>query len=224
MERRPPLRPSSSLVGSGFRVRTLITAPDLQGTRQNAAKREGSASSPNIVWTLVHFLLRRKAEAFDFALLGPRVPAVIVSPFVPAGAVSPDPRDHACIPATVRALFAPQAGRLTGRDEHAAPFHTLAQLPEPRRGADLPDLSRHLPPAPVTREAMLAAEAVPSGPEPPVPEYYKDFVKLAELVAGELPAAEVAATAAPDLGPRARAHQVTMAFTRHADQARTIPP
>jgi len=52
-----------------------------------------------------------------------------------------------------------------------------------------------------------------------VPDYYRDFVKLAEMVASELPAAE----AAPDLGPRARAHQVTMAFTRQTDQARTGP-
>jgi phospholipase C len=191
-----------------------------------APERAAAPGDPvNRGWlrTLVDFLLRKKAEAFDFTLLGPRVPAVVVSPFVPAGAVSPDPRDHACIPATLRALFAPQAGHLTARDEHAAPFHTLAQLEQPRRGADLPDLSRHLPPTPVTREAMLAAEAVPPGPEPPAPDYYKDFVKLAELVASELPTAEVA-QAAPDLGPRARAHQITMAFTRHADQARTTPP
>jgi len=70
---------------------------------------------------------------------------------------------------------------------------------------------------------MLAAEVVPPGPEPPVPDYYKDFVKLAELVASELPTPEVAAEAAPGLGARARAHQVTTAFTRHADQARAQP-
>jgi phospholipase C len=173
--------------------------------------------------SLVDVLLRKKAKAFDFTLLGSRVPAVVVSPYVPAGAVSSDPRDHASIPATLRALFAPQAGRLTARDEHAAQFHSLARLDQPRRGADLPDLSRHLPPAPATRATMLAAEAAPPGPEPPVPDYYKDFVKLAELVASELPAPEVAAEAAPDLGPRARAHQITMAFTRHADQARAKP-
>ena len=127
------------------------------------------------------------------------------------------------IPATLRALFAPQAGRLTRRDEHAAPFHTLVRLDQPRRGADLPDLSRHLPPAPATRTTMLAAEVVPPGPEPPVPDHYKDFVELAELVASELPTPEVAAEAAPGLGARARAHQVTMAFTHQADQARTTP-
>jgi hypothetical protein len=47
---------------------------------------------------------------------------------------------------------------------------------------------------------MLAAEAAPPGPEPPVPDYYRDFVALAEMVARELPAAVPA-----DLGPRAKA-------------------
>jgi hypothetical protein len=64
---------------------------------------------------------------------------------------------------------------------------------------------------------MLVAEAEPPGPEPPVPDYYQDFVKLAEMVAAEIPTAEIP----PALGPRARAHQVTVDFTRHADQART---
>jgi hypothetical protein len=64
---------------------------------------------------------------------------------------------------------------------------------------------------------MLAAEAAPPGPEPPVPDYYRDFVALAEMVARQLPGAEIP----PDLGPRAKAHQVTVEFTHHADQART---
>jgi phospholipase C len=168
--------------------------------------------------SLLAFLLRRKAEAFDFAMLGPRVPAVVVSPYIPAGTVSAQPRDHASIPATLRALFAPQAAPLTKRDEQAVPFHSLLRLEQPRRGSELPDLSSHLPPVPATRAAMLAAEAASPGPEPPVPDYYRDFVALAELVARQLPT-EVP----PDLGPRARAHQVTVEFSQHADRARAAP-
>jgi hypothetical protein len=66
---------------------------------------------------------------------------------------------------------------------------------------------------------MLAAEAAPPGPEPPVPDYYRDFVALAEMVARQLPGAEIP----PDLGPRAKAHQVTVEFTQHADRARARP-
>jgi phospholipase C len=144
---------------------------------------------------------------------------VVVSPYIPAGAVAAEPRDHASIPATLRALFAPQAGSLTKRDEQAVPFHSLLQLQQPRRGSDLPDLSSHLPPVPATRATMLATEAAPPGPEPPVPDYYRDFVALAEMVARQLPGAEIP----PDLGPRAKAHQVTVEFTHHADQARARP-
>jgi phospholipase C len=167
--------------------------------------------------SLLAFLLRKKSKAFDFTMLGPRVPAVVVSPYIPAGTVSGEPRDHASIPATLRALFAPQAGPLTKRDEQAIPFHSLLQLEQPRGGSDLPDLSSHLPPVPATRATMLATEAAPPGPEPPVPDYYRDFVALAEMVARQLPGAEIP----PDLGPRAKAHQVTVEFTHHADQART---
>jgi hypothetical protein len=125
-------------------------------------------------------------------------------------------RDHASIPATVRALFAPQAGSLTPRDAQATPFHTLLTLEQPRRGGDLPDLSAHLPPVPPSREAILAPAAPPAGPEPPVPDYYHDFAELARMVGRELPAGEPP----PGLGPRATGEQVTAAFTAEADSAR----
>jgi hypothetical protein len=81
---------------------------------------------------------------------------------------------------------------------------------------DLPDLSAHLPPSPVTTEAMLAPEAAPPGPEPSVPDYYRDFVELAEMVARELPGVEPPV----GLGPRATAHRVTVEFTQQAAKAR----
>jgi phospholipase C len=166
--------------------------------------------------SLLAFLVRRKSAGFDFTMLGPRVPAVVISPHVPAGAVSAEERDHASVPATLRALFAPQAPPLTRRDERAAPFHSLLELEQPRRGTELPDLSGHLPPVPATTEAMLAPQVAPPGPEPPVPDYYRDFVDLAEMVAEELPEAEPPV----GLGPRAKAHRVTVAFTHQAAKAR----
>jgi phospholipase C len=164
-------------------------------------------------------------------MYGPRVPAVVVSPYVRAGTVSAEVRDHASVPATLRALFAPDAKPLTRRDQHAVRFDTLLGLDQPRGGGDLPDLSGHLPAAPVaTREAVLAppAEAAAAGAEPPVPEYYEDFVELADQVAAKLAkvapaeAAEGLAAPAPttQLGPRARARQVTAAFAAAAEAAR----
>src|SRR3954454_18586037 len=77
--------------------------------------------------------IRRKVDAYkgrpsndihDFSRLGVRVPTVLVSPWIPAGTVLRDVFDHASIPATLRALFAPTAKPLTARDACAATFHS----------------------------------------------------------------------------------------------------
>lgn len=87
-------------------------------------------------------ILREEPSApFAFNVLGPRVPAVVISPLIPAGSLDQDERDHSSIPATLRAIFAPTAGALSKRDAWAPPFHTkLATLTQPR--TDLPDLSK----------------------------------------------------------------------------------
>jgi phospholipase C len=56
---------------------------------------------------------------FDFTLSGVRVPAVAVSPLIPAGTVDDTFYDHASIPATVRRRFAAQTEPLTRREEAA---------------------------------------------------------------------------------------------------------
>jgi phospholipase C len=200
----------------------LVTYDEHGGFYDHVPPPTGVASPPDprgrgLLGSLRALLLDRKTTAFDFTMLGPRVPTVVVSPHVPAGTVSTEPRDHSSIPATLRALFAPQAEPLTPRDAQAVPFHRLLTLDQPRGGGDLPDLSGHLPPTPLTTAAIVAPEQAPAAPEPPVPDYYRDFVKLAEMVSRELPAA----APPPELGPRATGHQVTVAFTRQADSARS---
>jgi len=185
---------------------------------------------PSLLGRLVSFFFHRKTAAFDFTMYGPRVPALVVSPYVRAGTVSAEVRDHASVPTTLRALFAPDAKPLTRRDQHAVRFDTLLGLDQPRRGGDLPDLSAHLPAAPTaTREAMLAPPTpVEAEAEAPLPEYYRDFVELADQVAAELArvapaeAAEGLAAPAPpaELGPLARARQASAAFTAAAAAAR----
>lgn len=63
----------------------------------------------------------RQSDGFDFGTYGVRVPAVIVSPYVPAGRVmrppGPTPFDHTSIIATLRKLFGFQP--LTKRDAAA---------------------------------------------------------------------------------------------------------
>ena len=49
------------------------------------------------------------SPAFDFTRLGPRVPAVIISPYISPGTIVHDPFDHTSAIATAMKLLAPQA-------------------------------------------------------------------------------------------------------------------
>jgi phospholipase C len=165
------------------------------------------------------WLFHRKAKAFDFTMLGPRVPAVVVSPLVRAGSISSTVRDHASVPATLRALFAPDAKPLTPRDAWAAPFHTFLTLDAPRN--DLPDLSDlAAAPKPPTPSPTQADQPVTVTPE--VPEHYKAFLKLSKKVQRKLARKGVLepAPVSPAVSPHAYADHVSQAFLARAGQDR----
>jgi phospholipase C len=172
------------------------------------------------------FLLYRKCAEFDFTMLGPRVPAVVISPRIRAGTVDVQTHDHASIPATLRALFAPHARPLTERDKWAAPFHELRTLPEAR--TDLPDLSAHAGgltsaiSAPRAAVAPAAAAPAAADTEPAaVPDYYQPFLTLAGQVQQHLADVGEPEMATPVTGPPAdRATQVTREFAAAADRHR----
>lgn len=69
---------------------------------------------------------------FKFDLLGPRVPAVLISPWINPGTVDHTIYDHASIPATVRKLFQ-IPGALTPRDEHTNTFEGILNRNKPRK-------------------------------------------------------------------------------------------
>jgi len=72
-------------------------------------------------------------SGFDFSWTGVRVPAVAVSPLIPAGTVDGTFYDHATIAATVRRQFAPAADPLSRRDAEANDLlDHLPLLPDPR--------------------------------------------------------------------------------------------
>ena len=73
---------------------------------------------------------------FAFDRYGLRVPAVIVSPYVPRGAIVHDLFDHTSIAATLRKLFG-VPGALTARDANAASFEGVASLDTPRTDTPL---------------------------------------------------------------------------------------
>jgi len=68
---------------------------------------------------------------FKFDRLGVRVPAVLISPLIPAGTIVKDVFDHSSVPATVKKLFG-LPSFLTHRDERANTFDLVASLSSPR--------------------------------------------------------------------------------------------
>jgi len=151
--------------------------------------------APTVLQSLIHFFYRRKEAPFNFTMLGPRVPAIVVSPFIDAGTVDTQIRDHTCVPATLRKLFAPDQAPLTPRDAAAVPFDSLLRRSEPR--TDLPDLSAILAALPAPAPAVPAVPSVPAAaraagasatiplPTDP-PSHYQDLVTLADQVRAKL--------------------------------------
>jgi phospholipase C len=84
-------------------------------------------------------------EAFNFDRLGVRVPAILVSPYVPRGIVVPGPEDpakgrifeHASIPGTVTNLFLKGDAKRTDREKNASTFLDLLS-DQKRIDADIP--------------------------------------------------------------------------------------
>jgi phospholipase C len=101
--------------------------------------------------------LRGQSHGFMFDQLGPRVPAVVVSPLVPKNMVEHRTLEHSVIPATVEQLFG--LSPLTVRDGGLVGLQTLATLPTPRT-----DTPTTLPEAGVAS----AVTAPPAGSAPPV--------------------------------------------------------
>jgi phospholipase C len=96
---------------------------------------------------------------FTFDRLGPRVPAVLVSPYIPPRTIISQQFEHSSIVATVRKLFGPGAPPLA-RDATATPFDFSIMKTLDRPRTDVVDFRvRHaeaMPPAGETRATDLA--------------------------------------------------------------------
>jgi phospholipase C len=81
-------------------------------------------------------------DAFHFDRLGVRVPAILVSPWVPKGTVINDVFEHACIPATVTQWFIPDfdaAHTRSPREKVSNTFLDHLSLDTIRDNSDCPD-------------------------------------------------------------------------------------
>jgi phospholipase C len=93
-------------------------------------------------------------QSFDFKRLGLRVPALLISPWVPRGSVVKTPLQHTSILATLRELF-PGVGTLTKRDAEAKSVLPALSLAHPRD--DAPSKLNRPPLTPGGDAASLAA-------------------------------------------------------------------
>ncbi len=110
---------------------------------------------------------------FGFDVLGPRVPAVVVSPFIPPLTVDPEAHDHTSVIRTLWELF--DLGEpLTARDAAATSVLHLLTADDARKPPPLP------PPA--EAQAPAAAEA-PASPIA-LDDLQKSLVQLAALLEG----------------------------------------
>ncbi|HLZ37646.1 MAG TPA: alkaline phosphatase family protein [Mycobacteriales bacterium] len=215
------------------RTMLLITYDEHGGLYDHVAPPTdvpGPSGGPSLLRRLQRLLFHRQAAAFDFTMLGPRVPAVVVSPHIAAGTVDTEVHEHSSVPATLRALFTPDASPLTERDRWATPFHNLATLDRPRN--DLPDLSAFAQPRlfPTQAGEAGAPPPVPAAGEPgqtapsadgQMPDYYQAFVTLAEQVHDHLLSVGEPEAADPLPGARVdRATEITNRFSRAAHRHR----
>ncbi len=94
-----------------------------------------------------------KSYGFMFDQYGPRVPAVVISPWCPQNMIDHRQFEHSSIPKTIEQLFG--LGPLTIRDTEAIGVQTLATLSAPR------NVTTHIP------DAITVPE--PGGPVPGTP-------------------------------------------------------
>jgi phospholipase C len=137
--------------------------------------------SDSLTRRLLRFLIPRNyGHAFGFRRLGVRVPCIVISPWVRAGALDSEDRDHCSIPRTIRALFAPNEPRLSRREAKAGSLTALLDLPSARNGEELPNLQATLE---RLRSVPLFPEDRPDvAPLPPSDAFERQLVALTDAI------------------------------------------
>ncbi|HSJ52252.1 MAG TPA: alkaline phosphatase family protein [Anaerolineae bacterium] len=153
--------------------------------------------------------------SFPFDLLGPRVPAVLISPWIERGTVDQTIYDHASIPATVRKLLHVDAPPLTTRDGMTNTFDKVLNRATPR---DLPKLeepfvdeaARRLMEEPDLRPSLMAILTsliwtelrLPEGEPRPGPDRPEEALRIS--VSPQEVERDILTEIAPQLSPEAQ--------------------
>jgi phospholipase C len=147
----------------------IITYDEHGGNYDHVPPATGATPPDNIIGP----------SGFDFTRFGVRVPAVIVSPLIPAGTIfrapagSP-PYDHTSIIATLRARF--HLGALGKRDAIAPHLGPVLTLSKPRRDNPLHGVT-----PPKAADPVLQAGSAPIGEAP------SQFLAAKAIAAAKLP-------------------------------------
>jgi phospholipase C len=139
-----------------------------------------------------------KPHGFMFDRYGPRVPAVVVSPWCPQNLIEHRQLEHSIIPATIEQLFG--LGPLTNRDTDVVGLQTLATLTAPR------NVTTPIP------DADAASE--PSEPVPPAGSSGVSLRAAVESISGE---AALATSVGPGAVASLRVAPVGSASTLNLD-------
>jgi phospholipase C len=115
---------------------------------------------------------------FRFDLLGPRVPAVVVSPYIAQGTVYDELLDHTSIVATLRDVFAFDE-TLTDRDAAASSVRPTLTLEQPRPPLTLP---QHPPARPAELGPEQWAEGIAPDGTIELNDLQKELIDLAQQI------------------------------------------
>jgi phospholipase C len=131
---------------------------------------------------------------FPFDLLGPRVPAVVVSPWIEKGTVEHETTfEHCSISATVRDLLG-ISETLSKRESTAPSLAGLLTRDTPRGAGETPDLATR------AAEPRAAPELVP--PEQPLDDFQEQLLELMDELEGRPPTRDVEPRTAGMAAPR----------------------
>lgn len=167
-------------------------------------------------------------HAFAFDLLGPRVPAVLVSPWVEAGSLDSTVRDHTTIIATLFSELGVQPAALTGRDQWALDGgHSLGVVLNrtlARSQSEMPD------PAPLRASLENALDALDTAPPELTPafaagtqldEFQASLLDLSDRVAisrsGSVPRTQLEMMSADSAAPFQAEQERTRQLVRSAE-------
>jgi len=126
----------------------------------------------------------RSSSVFAFKLLGPRVPTLLISPWIPRG--TPDPRryDHSAIPRNLRQLFAPKSDPLSDREAAANLFLDNLSLAKAR--SDLPLPTPRTPVLAASEQRVARSSARLAAPLRELDSFQQSLVDLSLLLDREL--------------------------------------